>query len=131
MKKQILFRECDPAGVLFFGQALPIVHDAFEAWVVSQGILWQDWFNDAETAAPIRHADIEYLIPCRANETFDISIQALAMGTTSFKISFEFVKNSLVHMKGTLTFVFVNKASGQKVPIPKAFQKLLLRESIS
>ena len=60
----IPFHLADPAGILFFGHAFTLFHQAFEHFVIEKlECPWDLWFQNPEWIVPIKRAEAEYGSP--------------------------------------------------------------------
>lgn len=122
------FDQCDPAGILFYGQVFFICHQTIEDFIQHIGIHWQDWFNDPQLAVPVRHAQAEYTLPIRAGEKFKAVLHLHKLGASS--VGFEV---NLINMDGGTcatirsVHVFVHRTTGKKANIPGVFKDRLHR----
>lgn len=115
------FHMADPAGILFFGNAFSLFHQAFEHFVTEcLEIPWNTWFQNPEWIVPIRHAEAEYLKPLLAGEMCKISLSLTAVSSSSFTIAASFEQKELCcSMK--VVHVFCSRATKNKISIPEEF----------
>ncbi|MCB0362565.1 MAG: thioesterase family protein [Bdellovibrionales bacterium] len=122
------FDLCDPAGILFYGQAFFICHQTIEEFVQHIGIHWEEWFANPKLSVPVRHAEAEYTLPIHAGDKFKAVLQLNKLGSSS--VCFEV---NLINSKGescakvTNIHVFIDRESGKKTNIPGSFEDRLRR----
>jgi acyl-CoA thioester hydrolase/1,4-dihydroxy-2-naphthoyl-CoA hydrolase len=114
------FHLADPAGVLFFGNAFTLVHQAFEHFVLHQLTCpWNSWFQNPEWIVPIRHAEAQYLQPIHAGQECQIELTMSSLSHSSFTLA------STIHQHGICcviktVHVFCNRKTKQKMAIPSS-----------
>jgi acyl-CoA thioesterase FadM len=121
------FRDADSEGILFFGRANELAHDAYEDFVTSAlGFQWKEWFDHPEWGVPIRHAACDFRRPMRPGDTVEVSVSIKEIGDSSFTSAYVF-RNSKgdVHCEVTLTHVFVTRAGHTKLGIPSNVRERL------
>lgn len=112
------FHLADPGGVLFFGNAFTLVHQAFEHFVIHQlKCAWSLWFQNPEWIVPIRHAEAEYLQPIWSGQDCQIDIVISSISHTSLTLT------STIHQNGVCCIiktvhVFCNRDTKLKMAIP-------------
>ena len=84
------FKDCDPAGILFFPKVFELYHESFE-FFITEGlkINWNQYFQNSKLAFPIKHVECEYLKPIQANTKAQLLIRVDRIGMSSFTINCE------------------------------------------
>lgn len=119
------FHLADPAGVLFFGNAFILVHQAFEHFVLHQLVCpWNLWFQNPEWIVPIRHAEAQYFLSIQAGQECQIELAVSSLSNSSFTLSSSIQQNGLCCSIKTV-HVFCHRETKQKMPIPSALQSSL------
>jgi len=119
---QCHFDQCDPAGVLFYGQAFTIAHQTIECFLQHIGISWKDWFDSPNWVIPVRQTEANFTHKLVAGEKFKAILQVFK--STKTNVGFQV---RLVNEKGDTCavvqsiHVFVSKGSGKKTSISKEF----------
>jgi len=114
----IPFHLADPAGVLFFGHAFTLFHQAFESFVIHQlHCPWTFWFQHPEWIVPIKRAEGEYLCPILAGQQCHIELVVSSLSTSSFVLVSSFYQNQLCCLVKTV-HVFCSRLTRQTIPIP-------------
>lgn len=118
------FHMADPAGILFFGNAFTLFHQAFEHFVTHHlETPWEEWFQNPEWIVPIRHAEVEYLKPILAGKTCRIALSLAGASTSSFTIAATIEQEELCcSMK--IVHVFCSRSTKNKISIPKKFEQI-------
>ncbi len=118
----IPFHLADPAGILFFGNAFTLFHQAYEAWIVEYLSTWNEWFKNDQWVVPIRSAEANYHTPLFAGNLCNIEIEVTSIGTSSFQLKTVFDKTSCIIKT---SHVFCDKKTQKKMEIPHSFKALL------
>lgn len=122
----VSFDEADGEGIVFFGNYFRLAHRALEAWVVTKGILWEDWFKNPEFGVPLRHVEADYLKPLRPGQSFDAVIKVEELGESSVHFSYEFTDITGAPIARLKTsHVFVSRTEMKKIKIPDLIRKQL------
>lgn len=118
----IPFHLADPAGILFFGHAFTLFHQAFEQFVLHQlKYPWALWFQNPEWIIPIRNVEAEYLHPILAGQSAQIEISVSSLSTSSFTLISSIRQEQLCCSIKTV-HVFCHRLTKQKMPISADLQ---------
>lgn len=120
------FDQCDPAGIVFYGNYAALGHRVLEEFIVSMGIPWEEWFACDRWGVPIRHLEIEYLKPLYAGQKYlaHASISKLGETSVSFEVKFKEVAGD-VCSRISSTHVFINVTQMKPLSIPDAIREKL------
>lgn len=123
---QVHFDECDPAGIVFFGNYFKLAHRGIEDFIVDSGITWKDWFQSKDFGVPLIHADADYKIPMFQGESYVANIDVTKIGESSisFETVFETLSGDVCSVVRTV-HVFIDSKSMKKRPIPEDFRSKL------
>ena len=124
----IRFREADPAGILWFGNILPLVHDTFEDFIVHSGFTWKEWFTVGQYLIPIRHLNIDFLSPFIPGNKYVVNAGIESMSESSFKMKYEFLSlenQNTVHAQVSMVHTFLDANTKQKISLPAKVRSLL------
>lgn len=123
--KTLKFRECDPVGIMFFGNIFGIAHDAFEEFILAAGYTYNEWFKQKDHIIPIRHTEADFLNPFRAGETYDIQVTVASFGETSFKMKYHFSQNGKPHAVVHMVHAVLEYPSFKKSALPSVMKERL------
>jgi acyl-CoA thioester hydrolase/1,4-dihydroxy-2-naphthoyl-CoA hydrolase len=113
------FHLADPAGMLFFGHAFTLFHQAFEHFILHQlAYPWHLWFQNPDWIVPIKHAEAQYLAPIQAGQDCQIELIVSSVSTSSFTIASSIQQNQSCCSIKTV-HVFCNRLTKKKMPIPQ------------
>lgn len=124
-KRFIHFNQCDPAGILFYGESFVIAHQVIEEFIEVIGIGWSTWFENDEFAFPIRHTSCDYMLPIKAGGQveFRLSIGTLSLSTVCFSVAAKSAKG--IHFQVNNVHTTVGKNTLGKAEIPLNIHKKL------
>lgn len=114
------FHQLDPAGILFFGEVFTVCSEVYEDFVQSLGFGWNEWFRSPAIASPVRHAEAEYFAPLQGGQAYQVGVQVLGMGASSFEMGFEFWREGVLHCRVRIVHVFIDTQTRAKAPVPDA-----------
>lgn len=108
-QQKVLFKHCDPAGIVFYPRYFEMLNDVVEA------------FFDAELQAPFERlhrsggvptARIEtvFKAPSRHGEQLEFSLRCTRLGRSSVDLEFDAVCKSETRLEAKSTLVHVDKA---------------------
>lgn len=124
-KKKILFREGDPAQIMYFGNLFSFAHDAFEEFIVAAGYAWEDWFRKGDVIIPIRHTEGDFLAPFRPGHTYDVHVTVSQIRETSFEMKYVFGKEGKTHGVIKMVHSVIESKTMQKTPLPSLMRERL------
>lgn len=115
----IPFHLADPAGIVFFGHAFTLFHQAFEHFILHHlKCPWTFWFQNPDWIVPIKHAEAEYLHPLQAGQNCQIELCIYSFSTSSFTLTSSIHQGQLCCTIKTV-HVFCHRLTKQKIPIPQ------------
>lgn len=116
-RRRINFFDCDPAGIMFYGNAFFLAHSAYEEMLSSLEL--NDYWNNDEYIVPIIKADTQYLNPLRAGDEVEIEVTVSQLKERSFELSYTCRNSSGTEAFITTTVhIFTNKEF-EKIKIPE------------
>lgn len=72
----VRFQEVDAAGIVFFARFFDYVHIAYEGFLAEAGLPLSEVLRAGKWAAPLRHAEADYLRPARFGDVLQIDLVA-------------------------------------------------------
>ncbi len=112
------FHQLDPAGILFFGEVFALCSGVYEDFIQSLGFGWDEWFRSPALASPVRHAGAEYFAPLQGGQAYQVDVQVLAVGASSFEMGFEVRRKGVLHCRARIVHVFIHAQTRAKAPVP-------------
>lgn len=124
---KINFFDCDPAGVMFFGNIFKIAHSAYEE-LLQNGDLERDYFKDDQFALPLVHSEADFLRPIMPGEKVTVQLTLSALKESSFELSYEVISpKGEVCARVKTVHVSVLKSGWQKTPLPQDLKNCLMK----
>lgn len=84
--QKVLFKHCDPAGIVFYPRFFEMINDAVES-LFSEALDWpfEDMHPDA--CVPTASFDIRFLRPCRHGDRLVLEIALDRLGRSSLSLT--------------------------------------------
>ena len=122
----VRFEDADPAGVIFYPRALALAHSVVEEMIRQSGPGWHAWFASPVNAAPVRRAEVDFLLPMRAGEAFTARAAVAKLGASSveFVVTFSDARGRTAAKISTV-HVFIDKATRKPTPLTPAIRQAL------
>ncbi len=119
------FGDCDPAGAIFYPRAFELAHAAVEDFIRLSPIGWEKWFASPEQAAPIRHAEAEFIAPIRAGDTLTLRVAVEQNGETSVTFAVNFLNAAgRVAVRVRTVHVLIDKATGRPTALTAEMRRV-------
>jgi acyl-CoA thioester hydrolase len=113
----VRYLEVDAQGVVFNMWYLAYVDDAMTAFLAAHGLRYQAMVA-ASWDVQVVHADLDWRDGLRWNDEVGVAVRLLHLGTTSFRLGFEFRRNGEPAAAAELVYVCVATDGTGKRPIP-------------
>lgn len=116
-KKKINFYDCDPAGILFYGNIFFFCHSAYEELIASFNFETNYWQNE-DFVTPIINTNAEYIKPFKYGDSVNVELVVTDLRSSSFELSYKCLNqsNEVCALVKTV-HVFVDKKSWKKVEL--------------
>ncbi|MGI4791012.1 MAG: acyl-CoA thioesterase [Janthinobacterium lividum] len=124
------FNQLDPAGILFFGEIFTLCSGIYEDFIQSLGFEWKQWFDNPSSASPVRHAEADYLRPLEGGQVYEVRVEILSLGTSSFEVGYTIRKLGITHCVVRLVHVFIDGQTRTKIPVPAAVREAFTKYGI-
>ncbi len=125
LKKKINFYDCDPAGILFYGNIFSFCHSAYEEMISSFDLKLNYWQNE-EFVVPITSSNANYFAPLKTGDEVTIDVNVSELRKSSFELSYNCRNQSgdlCIEVK--TVHVFIDKKSWKKKELSPAIKKKL------
>ncbi len=120
------FGDADPAGIVFYPQAIAMAHRLVEEFTRQTGPGWAGWFAHPAWAVPVRRVEAEFQSPLLPGAAFDATLQVKRLGATSVTLLVEFhAAFSQPAVLVTSVHVFVDRATGRPMAVPPEWRAAL------
>lgn len=118
------FNDCDPAGIMFYGNLFTVIHQCYESWLHQSGYA-ADVFANPDLAFPIISTKAEYRKPIALHTQVKVQMVIPHHSEHAFTIAYELLDNNeVVCAKAETVHVCINKQTGQKTGLPEFLKKL-------
>jgi len=105
--QKVLFKHCDPAGIVFYPRYYEMLNDCVEEFFSSLGFPFEDILRDG--GVPTAHIETQFLAPSRHGDILQINQAVTKVGTSSLDLSFEAVCEGEARFSSRSTLVYVNE----------------------
>ena len=111
LKRKINFYDCDPAGILFYGNIFFFCHSAYEELVLTFDLKYEYWLSK-EFVVPIFTTEANYLKPLKRGDEINVEASVTDLRKSSFELSYKCINQSgdLCAIVKTV-HIFLDKAS--------------------
>ncbi len=126
---RINFYNCDPAGIIFFGEVFKFAHSAYELFL-NHLLPETNYFNHPDIILPIIKANAEYLNPLKQGDEIKITVSVTRLLEKSFELTYNIYnkENNLCVIVETV-HVCLSKHTFKKITLDENLkQKLLIKE---
>lgn len=115
----ILFRHCDPFGIVFYPRYVEMINDVVERWFgEALGVPFDVLHMERGLGIPTVRLEIDFRKPTKLGEVLEISLSVRELRTRAFSIRLEFRKGDEVRMESHSTLVMAEMKSGRSTVIP-------------
>lgn len=118
----VLFKHCDPAGIVFYPRYFEMINDVVEAFFASLGFP----FHDMHPVGGVPTAEISttFSAPSRHGDELTFMLHVTRIGGASLGLHFEALGGGEVRLTATSTLVHVN-SQGRPAPWPDGMRAKL------
>jgi len=131
IKRRINFYNCDPAGILFYGNIFFFCHSAYEELISSFNLKINYWQND-EFVVPIIKSTADYLKPFKFGDEITIEVSVTELRESSFELNYKCSNQSSDVCADVKTVhVLIDKKTWQKIELTPEIKDGLRNHLIS
>ena len=124
----IRMHDTDAAGIIFFTSLLRLSHEAFEAFLDSEGLGLGRLLAERAYRIPIVRAEADYRAPAKLGDRLTIEVMLERLGRTSFSLRYRVTGAGGREIGGARTVqVAVDATTWSKIPLPEELSSLLQR----
>ncbi len=121
--QKILFRHCDPAGMVFYPRYFELINDCVEAFFEQKLGLPYDKLHE-QNAIPTVEITTQFKAPSRLGDEIAITLANTRLGRSSMDLSFVATCGDETRFEARSTLVFVN-SEGRSTGWPETVLKAL------
>ncbi|MCV2894759.1 acyl-CoA thioesterase [Lentibacter sp. XHP0401] len=122
-RQKVLFKHCDPAGIVFYPRYFEIINDCVEAFF-DEVLGWPFEVLLKNGGTPTVQIATEFLAPNRHGDMLVLELTCTKLGRTSMGIEIEARTDGNIRFQVKQTLVCVD-ASGKPAPWPEAVREAL------
>lgn len=114
--QKVLFRHCDPAGIVFYPRYFEMVNDLVEAFFAER----LDWPFEAmmsNAGVPTAEIRLRFAAPSRHGDMLRLQMQVTRLGRASMGLSYRATSGSELRFEGESVLVHTD-AQGKPSPWP-------------
>ncbi|MCI5052198.1 MAG: acyl-CoA thioesterase [Simkaniaceae bacterium] len=126
--KTVKLEDTDATGVIYFAKQMTFSLEAFETWLSERKYPLSKIIESGEYLYPIVHASADYKAPVKVGDELVIHLHVAKIGNSSFTITSEHHKNSVLVGYTEIVHVCQFKESGRSCEINPQMRKLLESE---
>ena len=123
----VRFQEIDAAGIAYFPTIISYFHDAYAAFLEDSGTDLPAMVRAGDFAAPIRHAEADFLRPIRFGEKLEVQLVARREGRSEVTIYHRILGSDEAKAVGATVHVFVNRRTFERSEPPPELRRALDR----
>ncbi len=119
------FQDVDAAGIVFYARVFDYFHDAYVSFLHGRGARLDEALRDGTWAAPLRHAEADYLRPLHFGDRIDVVIAGIDVAETEYTVGYRVERDGEVVCVGRVVHVAVDPSEGGRVPVPAELRDAL------
>lgn len=125
--RRVRFQDVDAAGTVFFPKVLEYMSDAYLELLLAAGLDVPGLLERREAAAPLIHAEADYLAPLRFGDEVVVEVVLARIGGSSTVYGYRIRRadDNKVAALGQTVHVWVNARTFTPVPVPDALRQYL------
>lgn len=104
--QKVLFKHCDPAGIVFYPRIFEMINDTVEA-MFSELLNWPFERIHPEQGVPTAAINVQFVAPCRHGDHLELRVTLKAIGGSSLTIETQAVGDGFLRFKADQTLVCV------------------------
>lgn len=120
-EQKILFKHCDPAGIVFYPRYMEMMNDVVEDWFATDlGLPFEEMH--AESGVPTVSITAEFRVPSRHGDRLMIALLPTRLGASSVDLELEATCKSDVRFISRLTLVNISMETMRPIRWPDALR---------
>ncbi|WP_018688999.1 acyl-CoA thioesterase [Ahrensia kielensis] len=121
--QKVLFKHCDPAGIVFYPRYFEMINDVIEAFFAD---VVKAPFEEMHQHAAVPTAEIQckFLKPSRHGDQLNLQLAAIRVGRSSFELTVDAYCGDEHRFSARATIVYVNE-NGRPTSWPDAMRIVL------
>jgi 1,4-dihydroxy-2-naphthoyl-CoA hydrolase len=122
----VRFQDVDAAGIIFFARAFEYFHDAYVEFLEANGCALPDALRERSWAAPLRHAEADYLRPLRFGDRIEVALVAAHVEPSEVTIGYRVTREASEEtaVVGQCVHTFIDPERFVRRAMPDEMRKL-------
>jgi len=121
----VRFQDVDAAGTIYFPRVLEYFGDVYLSLLESAGLDVPGMLRDKIMAAPLAHAEADFLAPLFFGDAVVVELCKAKLGRTSATFGHRMKKAGTVTSVGTTVHIFVDGGTFKPVEVPAGLRALV------
>ncbi len=126
---RIGFRQCDPAGIIFFAEYFNYAQFVFEEFLYSAEFR-KDYFWKDNYAMPLFDVSAKYHKPVFFNDMLEVQVSVGEIRQSSFSMQYKFLRNGELCAEVKCIHVFLDKSLWKKITLTDEFRVFLSKHLV-
>jgi len=118
MRRTVKFQDVDAAGTIYFPRVLEYFADAYMEVLRAAGLDVPLMLREASMAAPLAHAEADFMRPMVFGDDLDVDVVAVKVGKTSASFGYRIRKGADIAAVGQTVHVFVDPKTFKSTDAP-------------
>ncbi|MFZ7091220.1 acyl-CoA thioesterase [Primorskyibacter sp. 2E233] len=114
--QKVLFKHCDPAGIVFYPRFFEMINDAVES-LFSDVLGWPFEEMLPNAGVPTAAFDVRFKTPCRHGDQLELRLTLTRLGRSSLSLTTRAVRQEVACFEADQTLVCVD-GEGRPAPWP-------------
>jgi 4-hydroxybenzoyl-CoA thioesterase len=123
---KVLFRHCDPAGIIFYPRYFEMVNDLVEAFF-DEALGWPFETLLATAGVPTAEIRLRFTAPSRHGDRLQLRLEVTRLGRASMGLTFTAHSGAEQRFEGESTLVHVD-GTGRPAPWPVMIREKVMAE---
>lgn len=125
-EQKVLFRHCDPAGIVFFPRYFEMINDCVESFF-DEALGWPFEAIHKIEGVPTAEISTRFLAPSRHGDRLSLALMVTRVGHSSLDYRIEATCGAETRFEASATLVFVN-SDGRPTAWPEVIRNTLKEE---
>jgi YbgC/YbaW family acyl-CoA thioester hydrolase len=122
---RLSYGDCDTVGIAYFAIYYRWMERAYSSWLYDHGLRSGELVESLGVLTVGAHSECTYKRMVRVFDELTVRLVLDRLGTTSYTVGFDFVRDGEVVTHGAMTFVCRDPAGGGKAAIPERLLAVL------
>jgi acyl-CoA thioester hydrolase len=122
---RLSYGDCDTVGIAYFAIYYPWMERAYSGWLYDHGLRSGELVESLGVLTVGVHSECTYKRMVRVFDELTVRLVLDRVGTTSYTVGFDFVRDGEVVSHGAMTFVCRDPEGGGKAEIPERLRAVL------